>query len=192
MTAAETRQEGPAADSQPPQYDPVALAESFASAADKSAKVLGDFVTRQAASGHSLVSDEFGLTKAFFELAAKMLSNPYRLAETQMNLWWEYSALWQTQMLKLLGHSLGPVVEPAKSDRRFRHEDWEEHFLFDYIKQSYLITARWLHTAVANVEGLDVQRTVRLYGVAGRERTAVASAVMRMLRGADWSRNLDQ
>jgi DNA-binding transcriptional LysR family regulator len=37
-----------------------------------------------------------------------------------------------------------------------------------------------------NVAGLDARRTVHLYGVAGRERTAVASAVMRMLRGADW------
>src|SRR5271169_4709745 len=158
MTAAEAHPGSTTAAAQQPQqsqYDPVALAESFASAADKSAKVLGDFVARQAASGQSLVSDEFGLTKAFFELAAKMLANPYRLAETQMNLWWEYSALWQSSMLKLLGHSTAPVVEPAKSDKRFRHEDWEEHFLFDYIKQSYLITARWLHAAVANVEGLD-------------------------------------
>ena len=37
-----------------------------------------------------------------------------------------------------------------------------------------------------SVAGLDARRTVHLYGVAGRERTAVASAVMRMLRGADW------
>jgi hypothetical protein len=35
-----------------------------------------------------------------------------------------------------------------------------------------------------------MRRTVHLYGVAGRERTAVASAVMRMLRGADWSHYL--
>ena len=38
----------------------------------------------------------------------------------------------------------------------------------------------------ATVSGLDARRTVNLYGVAGRQRTAVASAVMRMLRGADW------
>ena len=43
-----------------------------------------------------------------------------------------------------------------------------------------------------NVDGLDFHRTVRLYGVAGRERTAVASAVMRMLRGADWSQYLNR
>src|SRR5881392_186482 len=136
-------------------YDPVALTESFASAADKSAKLLVDFLSRQAIGKPSMAADEFGLSKAFLEVAAKILSNPYRLAETQMNLWWDYSALWQSSMLKLMGQSTTPVVEPAKSDKRFRHEDWEEHFLFDYVKQSYLIAARWLHNAVANVEGLD-------------------------------------
>jgi DNA-binding transcriptional LysR family regulator len=40
------------------------------------------------------------------------------------------------------------------------------------------------------VDGLDARRTVHLYGVAGRERTAVAAAVMRMLRGADWRQHL--
>ena len=40
------------------------------------------------------------------------------------------------------------------------------------------------------VDGLDARRTVHLYGVAGRERTAVASAVMRILRGADWQQFL--
>src|SRR6202007_115964 len=94
------------------QYDPVALAESFASAADKSAKLLGEFVARQATAGQSLVTDEFGITKAFLELAAKMLSNPYLLAETQLNLWWEYSALWQASMQKVLGQNAGPVAEP--------------------------------------------------------------------------------
>src|SRR5438067_3010118 len=151
MTTADAANAGPLQ----PHYDPVALAQSFATAADKSAKLLGEFAARQADGGHAFGSDEFGLTQAFFELAAKMLSNPYRLAEAQFNLLWEYSALWQSSMLKLLGHSVLPVAEPAKSDKRFRHEDWQEHFLYDYVKQSYLITARWLHGAVANVEGLD-------------------------------------
>ena len=44
----------------------------------------------------------------------------------------------------------------------------------------------------SSVEGLDARRTVNLYGVAGRERTAVASAVMRMLRGADWRHFLEK
>jgi DNA-binding transcriptional LysR family regulator len=44
----------------------------------------------------------------------------------------------------------------------------------------------------ATVDGLDARRTVHLYGVAGRERTAVASTVMRMLRGADWQQFLSK
>ena len=44
----------------------------------------------------------------------------------------------------------------------------------------------------ASVQGLDARRTVNLYGVAGRERTAVASAVMRMLRGADWRQFMEK
>jgi len=38
------------------------------------------------------------------------------------------------------------------------------------------------------VEGVEIKRTVHLYGVAGRQRTAVAAAMMKMLRAYDWSR----
>jgi len=40
----------------------------------------------------------------------------------------------------------------------------------------------------ATVNGVELRRTIYLYGVAGRQRTAVASAVLKMLRAADWSR----
>jgi polyhydroxyalkanoate synthase len=136
-------------------YDPVALAQSLAAAADKSAKLIGDFASAHAKTGASLVTDELGIGKAFMEMASKMLANPYKLAETQMNLWWDYMNLWQASTLRLLGGSAEPVAAPKQGDKRFRHEDWEEHFLFDYIKQGYLITARWLHETVASVEGLD-------------------------------------
>jgi len=138
-----------------PSHDPAALAESLRTAAEKGAKVIGDFAARQAQSGQSLTVDELGIGKAFMEVAAKMLANPYRMAETQMNLWWNYMNLWQASTIKLLGGAPDPVASPGKGDKRFRHEDWEQNFLFDYIKQSYLIAAESLHDAVGNVEGLD-------------------------------------
>ena len=49
---------------------------------------------------------------------------------------------------------------PAPEDRRFRDQAWSDNALFDYIKQSYLLTARWLQGAVKKVEGLD-ERTAR-------------------------------
>ena len=38
------------------------------------------------------------------------------------------------------------------------------------------------------VERLELNRTIYLYGVAGRQRTPVASALLNMLRACDWSR----
>ena len=140
-----------------PAFDPIALAESMASAAEKSAKLLGDFAARHTHSGKSLFADELGLGKAFMELASNMLANPARLAESQMALWQQYMTLWQNSMLRAWGAPVAPVAEPHKSDKRFKHEDWQDHLLFDYVKQSYLIAARWLHENVASVEGLDEQ-----------------------------------
>jgi len=137
-----------------PAYDPVALAESLATAAEKSAKVMGEFAARNAGKA-AVAGDELGLGKAFMELAAKMLANPARLAEGQMNLWRDYMSLWQSSMLRMLGAPSLPVAEPAKGDKRFKDAGWHEHFLFDYVKQSYLITARWLHDQVGSVEGMS-------------------------------------
>jgi DNA-binding transcriptional LysR family regulator len=46
-------------------------------------------------------------------------------------------------------------------------------------------TQRWKRSPV---DGLDLRRTVYVYGVAGRQRSGVGSALLKMLRAADWSR----
>ena len=40
------------------------------------------------------------------------------------------------------------------------------------------------------INGLELSRPVHLYGVAGRQRTAVAALVMKMLRAANWSQHV--
>ena len=54
------------------------------------------------------------------------------------------------------------MAEPHQGDRRFRHEDWQQNFLYDYIKQSYLIAARHLHQTLGKVEGLDEQTSKKV------------------------------
>jgi DNA-binding transcriptional LysR family regulator len=41
------------------------------------------------------------------------------------------------------------------------------------------------------VDGLDLRRTVQLYGVAGRQRTVIGTTIMKMLRSADWSQYIN-
>ena len=53
------------------------------------------------------------------------------------------------------GEALAPFAEPDRTDKRFKDEAWSEQLLFDYIKQSYLVSARWLQETVGRAEGLD-------------------------------------
>ena len=132
-----------------------AAVQSFHDAALRASRLMTAFMKRHAEDRKSLVTDEFGIAKAFMDMSAKLLANPARLAETQMSMMWDYVSLWQRSMLRMWGAAPAPVVAPTKSDKRFKHEDWQNHFLFDFIKQSYLISARHIHDVVGKVENLD-------------------------------------
>src|SRR3989304_4476782 len=145
--------------------DPAQTAKVFAEVAERSSKILGDFVKRHADGKGIAFTDEFGIARAFMDLSAKMLANPWKLAETQMKMFWDYIALWQSSTLKMMGHRVEPVAHPEKGDYRWRDEEWQNHFLFDYFRQSYLIAARHIHDAVLRVEGLpdETQKKVNFF-----------------------------
>ena len=129
-------------------------ARVFAQVARRSSRIMADFLKRQAETQNSAIADEFGIAKAFMDMSALMFAKPQLLAEAQMNMFWDYTRLWQASWMQMLGQKVEPVAVPRKGDNRFRHEDWENHFLFDYVKQSYLIAARHIHQAVSKVEHL--------------------------------------
>jgi DNA-binding transcriptional LysR family regulator len=95
------------------------------------------------------------------------------------------------------GARLGDSLRAHQIDVDHAHEVSSERDLIELVEANIgvaLLPASVPTPATlkrSGVEGLDVRRTVQLYGVAGRERTAVATAVMKMLRGADWSRYAD-
>jgi polyhydroxyalkanoate synthase len=72
-----------------------------------------------------------------------------------MSLWQDYMNLWQATARRMMGHEAEPVIEPEPEDRRFKDAAWQESNLFDFVKQSYLLTARWLQSTVREVDGLD-------------------------------------
>ena len=90
------------------------------------------------------------------ELAAKMLANPYRIAESQMNLWWNYMNLWQASTIKLLGGAADPVAD-ARQGRQALQARGLGAALPVRLHQAELPHRRAtaLHDAVGNVEGLD-------------------------------------
>ncbi len=137
-----------------PVLDPAAMAQLYANIAEKSSALLTNYMTRGTDKPQAM-SDELGIAKAFMDAWGHVLADPQRIAEMQMKLWQDYMTLWQGSMLKMMGQDAAPVAQPQKTDRRFKHEDWENNFYYDYVKQSYLIAARHLHQSLGSVEGLD-------------------------------------
>ncbi|MBV9190982.1 MAG: class I poly(R)-hydroxyalkanoic acid synthase, partial [Betaproteobacteria bacterium] len=131
------------------------LARVAQQVAERSSKILGDFAQKQTQSMSAAVRDEMGIAKAFMDLYARLAGDPALLASMSMNLWVDQWRLWQSSWMKMLGMESHPVAEPAKGDWRFKDEEWSKNFLFDYIKQSYLIAARHIQEAVGQVDGLS-------------------------------------
>src|SRR3954454_6172891 len=135
--------------------NPPELTTICGSVAQRSSRLLADFAQKQAASLSSAVRDEMGIARAFMDLYARMAADPALLANTSMSMWADYMRLWQSTWLKMLGLQAPPVAEPAAGDARFKDEDWSTNFVFDHIKQSYLIAARHIQQTVSKVEGLQ-------------------------------------
>ncbi len=133
------------------------LAKIAHEVAERSSRILGDFVQKQAQSLSSAVRDEMGIARAFMDLYARLAADPALLTSFSINLWLDQARLWQASWARLLGMEASPVAEPAKGDWRFKDDEWSKNFLFDYIKQSYLIAARHIQHTVGNVAGLPVE-----------------------------------
>ncbi len=136
--------------------DPVELSRRMAEIAERSQRLVADFLQRQKPGENGIgMGDPLNIGAAFFEMTTRMMSDPTRLVQAQISLWNDYMTLWQRTAQRFLGGPSEPMVEAAQGDRRFKDAAWTDNTLFDYIKQSYLLTARWLQTIVKNVEGLD-------------------------------------
>jgi polyhydroxyalkanoate synthase subunit PhaC len=133
---------------------PDELAHVYQDVAARSSKILEQFAQKQAQSMSAAVRDEMGIAKAFMDLYSRMASDPNLMASMAINWWVDASRLWQSSWMRAFGLAAAPVAEPAKSDARFKDADWSTNFLFDFVKQSYLIAARHIQHAVSQVEGL--------------------------------------
>ena len=140
--------------------DPGEFARNMAEVAAKSQQLVTQFLQRQAEEGPKQNADPLNIGNAFVELTTRLMNNPQQVLEAQMGLWQSYMDLWQSTAQRMLGEDVAPVIEPERGDKRFKDAEWRDNQVFDFIKQSYLLTARWMQNTVADVEGLD-ERSAR-------------------------------
>jgi polyhydroxyalkanoate synthase len=135
--------------------DAEAWAKNWAAIAEQSQKLLAEFAKRQGTAPGQALFDPLNLSGAFMAHMSKLLSEPEKLAEAQVKLWQDYARLWANTADRFLGRETQPLVQPEKGDKRFKDPAWQENAIFDFLKQSYLLTARWMQNTVQDVEGVD-------------------------------------
>jgi polyhydroxyalkanoate synthase len=143
--------------------DPTLFAKNMVRVGIQSQRLIADFVKRQAAkAGNSEPLDPLNLSGTFSPFLRALAENPARLLEAQFELWHNFLGLWESTARKMLGGESSPVVQPKAGDKRFKDKDWQENQIFDFIKQSYLLTANWIQNTVGKVELDDPEAKKRV------------------------------
>ncbi|HTO41962.1 MAG TPA: class I poly(R)-hydroxyalkanoic acid synthase [Rhizomicrobium sp.] len=145
--------------------DPAQFTSNMIRVGQQSQKLLSDYMTRQSKAIGQQPLDPLNIMGAFSDLLAGMAANPAPFFQATYTLWNDYLNLWERSARRMMGETVEPVVSPARGDKRFRDKDWQESQVFDFIKQSYLLTANWLQSTVGNIDGVDPaqQKRIRFY-----------------------------
>ncbi len=95
------------------------------------------------------------MVKTFSKLTEYWLSDPARALEAQTRLFSGYMNVWTNSIQRMGDNAIEDAVKPDKGDKRFTDPEWGQNAFFDFLKQTYLVTARWAADLVDHADGLD-------------------------------------
>jgi polyhydroxyalkanoate synthase subunit PhaC len=140
--------------------DPALVTKTMAEVAERGQRIVTDFLKRQSGAGSS--ADPLNIGGAFLEMTSRLMANPARLMQAQLGFWQAYLTLWQNTARRMMGEQTTAVIAEDPRDRRFKDDAWRENEVFDFIKQSYLLSARFFQGVVGSVDGLDPKAAQKL------------------------------
>jgi polyhydroxyalkanoate synthase len=146
--------------------DPVALGNVLMDVSRKAQPLLKQFFENYEFEIKDTNLDPLNVREAYMDFLQHLWSDPQRLFELQMKLWSDWLDLWQDTAKSFVGGNISEALyNPAPDDKRFKAPEWQESAIFNYIKQSYLLTSKWIGDVIEQTEGLDEQtrRKVEFY-----------------------------
>jgi polyhydroxyalkanoate synthase len=148
--------------------DPVVLGQALFHLMEKSQPLMRDFMERIKLTPPSTNMPNpmsLGMNAPWMQMTQHMLANPQKMVDAQLGLWQDYMKLWQNTTKRFLGQPYETIIQPQPNDKRFKDGAWSQNTLFDFIKQSYLLTSQWMQKEVQTVEGIDATglRKVEFY-----------------------------
>jgi polyhydroxyalkanoate synthase subunit PhaC len=144
--------------------DPAEVSRSMSDIAEHAQHLVLDWLKRQSGpeSKPEVKPDPLGIGSAFLEMTARLMANPAKMMQAQIGFWRDYLTLWQNTAKHMVGIPTEEVIDASPSDRRFRDHAWHDNEVFDFIKQSYLLSARYVQDVVKQAEGLDPKTAAKV------------------------------
>ncbi len=124
------------------------LEKFFSSITETNSRMLQQFVNTMSQTAFSVPQDKLN---PFASLWTTLFQNPTTLWEAQTKLYQQHMDLWMT----MLGTK---KAEEEKGDKRFAAPEWNEHPFYNTLKQSYLLTSKWLTEMVDGATADDEQK----------------------------------
>ena len=135
-----------------PIWDPLVLARQLQNIAKQSQSLMQRFVSNQTDGTKIGMGDTSTLGFDFADLMTKMAADPTAVAKAQIDLFNDNLAVWQKTAARMF--NLGVPEADAPKDKRFKHSDWTENAVFGFVKESYLVAAKSILSAVRDVKGM--------------------------------------
>ncbi|MFK8067697.1 MAG: PHA/PHB synthase family protein [Gammaproteobacteria bacterium] len=118
--------------------------------------------------------DPLNLESLFADFTKNLAQDPSKLMEANMSFFADSMKLYQqmsSQMENIMSgeeqtetkkEEADVAIEPSPDDKRFRHEAWENHPVFKHLRDSYLLTSKWMRNVVSETEGMDKNSAKKL------------------------------
>jgi polyhydroxyalkanoate synthase len=118
-------------------------------------RALEILLERQAEGADLQIPDPGVVAATMRRVGEALLADPAGLVEANLHYFEQMAEIGRRQLQRLAGDPVEPLVVPERSDRRFKDEAWSDDIVFDFLKQSYLVSSRWMKEVVGAAKGLD-------------------------------------
>ncbi len=147
--------------------DPIALGKAILEAYENAQPVFEEYMEKYSSpdAAEELASfnfDPMNIRETYLDFLDKVSQNPEKYFEIQTEFMQDWMNLWQNSVNKFMGEESQAPISDIKADRRFKSPEWQESALFDFIKNSYLLTCQHVDRTIGSVDGLDDKQKEKL------------------------------
>lgn len=142
-------------------FDPTTFTRAMIHAYEQVRPAMEEYVRNMSSRFSPRDLDPLNIQPVYQEFMEKMMANPEKFIELQSAFMQEWGRLLQESTKKLAGEKSEAIIAPDAGDKRFKADEWQSNAVFDFIKQSYLLTSKWIEKTVMTAD-LDAKKRDKL------------------------------